>query len=353
MNVKKESVIFARLAWNPHEWKKASPDDREHIGGAAHEALNFKFDKKDIDKDGFIYGYVRWGRGTPKERFCDGGIIVFYTTDPDTNMEYIVGIYGKVRIIDPHKEYPGMVGFWKDKYWVNVRAEESYSMQFPIRLDAERYKKIEKGPRGRFFNYQDVAFAQKIISDELKELNKKGRDRNKINKLKDILNILKSDELFLDADKLAMNNALKNNSANEDAFATDESNEKNYYEGKKTQYTKEITVITRNPGARKKCLDHYFPNNKRYKCQICGFDFEETYGNIGKQFIDVHHIESHAQVSKKRGEHKINPKKDLIPICSNCHDIIHRNRRRPPLEIDEIKNLINVAKKRRSKSHPK
>ena len=323
MNVKKESVILASLAWNPHGWKKASPDPRKGIKGAAHEALNFDFDKKGIDKDGFIHGYVRWGgKGTPKKRFCDGGIIIFYTKNLE-NMEQIVGIYGKVQIIVPVEKYPGK-GFYNGEYWVNICAEKNYSMQFPIPLDAERYKKFEKGPRGRFFNYQNVAFAQKIILDELNILKKKGGYRNEIAKLTDINKscFVKSDELEQDE-------------GNDNAVTIDESID---YEGRKTQYIKEITVFKRNPEARKKCLDFYFKNKGHYNCQICGFDFEERYGTIGKQVIEVHHIESHAQRSEKSGEHIIDPKKDLIPVCSNCHNIIHRQK--PPLEIDNIKKRL-------------
>ncbi len=30
--------------------------------------------------------------------------------------------------------------------------------------------------------------------------------------------------------------------------------------------------------------------NKGYKCSVCGFDFEESYGPIGRHFIHVHHV---------------------------------------------------------------
>ena len=58
-----------------------------------------------------------------------------------------------------------------------------------------------------------------------------------------------------------------------------------------------------------------------YKCQVCGFDFEEAYGELGKNFIEIHHIVPLSKIKKK---HKVNPKKDLIPLCANCHAMIHR-----------------------------
>jgi predicted HNH restriction endonuclease len=48
-------------------------------------------------------------------------------------------------------------------------------------------------------------------------------------------------------------------------------------------------------------------------------DFAKTYGDLGKEFIEVHHLYPVAQ-----GERNVNPITDLIPLCSNCHSMIHR-----------------------------
>ena len=61
--------------------------------------------------------------------------------------------------------------------------------------------------------------------------------------------------------------------------------------------------------------------NKGYRCSICGFDFEELYGSIGRHFIHVHHI---VPVSQIGPDYVINPVKDLIPVCPNCHAMLHR-----------------------------
>ena len=72
----------------------------------------------------------------------------------------------------------------------------------------------------------------------------------------------------------------------------------------------------RNPELRKACLDHY-----GYQCQCCGMDFESVYGDAGKCFIEVHHLRP---ISTYDGEHEVNPLTDLVPLCSNCHSMIHR-----------------------------
>lgn len=59
------------------------------------------------------------------------------------------------------------------------------------------------------------------------------------------------------------------------------------------------------------------------KCMICGFDFEEVYGELGKGFIEVHHIKP---ISELEGEVKVDPGTDLICVCSNCHRMLHRYR---------------------------
>ncbi|CCL27444.1 HNH endonuclease [Clostridioides difficile] len=52
------------------------------------------------------------------------------------------------------------------------------------------------------------------------------------------------------------------------------------------------------------------------KCAVCGFDFERVYGNRGRGYIEMHHIRPLSYVGD---ESNINPKTDLVPICSNCH----------------------------------
>jgi 5-methylcytosine-specific restriction protein A len=72
-----------------------------------------------------------------------------------------------------------------------------------------------------------------------------------------------------------------------------------------------------------------------HTCVVCGFDFQRQYGEEGRGYIEVHHI---VPVSKLGEGYLINPIKDLIPVCANCHAMIHR--RTPPYSADEIKQLL-------------
>jgi predicted HNH restriction endonuclease len=88
-----------------------------------------------------------------------------------------------------------------------------------------------------------------------------------------------------------------------------------------------VNVYERNPVARRICIDHY-----GYSCTICGFNFEEAYGELGKEYIHVHHMKPLSEIGE---EYKIDPIGDLRPICPNCHAMIHK--RNPPYSIEEVR----------------
>ena len=89
-----------------------------------------------------------------------------------------------------------------------------------------------------------------------------------------------------------------------------------------------VNAYERNKEARESCLMF-----SGYKCQVCGFDFKETYGYIGEDYIQVHHI---IPLSEVKPGYKVNPLKDLVPVCPNCHAMLHR--KTPPFTISELKD---------------
>jgi len=72
-------------------------------------------------------------------------------------------------------------------------------------------------------------------------------------------------------------------------------------------------------------------------CEVCNFDFKETYGEIGKGFCEVHHLK---QLSKADGEIKT-VLKDLAIICSNCHRIIHKQN--PMYKLEQLRRAIKFT----------
>lgn len=90
----------------------------------------------------------------------------------------------------------------------------------------------------------------------------------------------------------------------------------------------------RNQKARKECVA-----KKGYKCIVCGQDFEATYGEIGKGFIHVHHLTPISTIGK---EYQLNVDTDLVPVCPNCHYMLHR--KNPPYTIEELKDKLQGRK---------
>jgi len=68
----------------------------------------------------------------------------------------------------------------------------------------------------------------------------------------------------------------------------------------------------------------------------CGFNFEVAYGPLGEDFIHVHHI---VPIGTVGAEYSVDPVKDLIPVCPNCHAMIHRVN--PPLVIEQLKEILS------------
>lgn len=74
-------------------------------------------------------------------------------------------------------------------------------------------------------------------------------------------------------------------------------------------------------------------------CAVCGFDFNKIYGiEWAQSYIEVHHTRSVTSLNNSI----VDPSKDLIPLCSNCHSMAHR-RRDTILSIAELKALVDIS----------
>lgn len=91
-----------------------------------------------------------------------------------------------------------------------------------------------------------------------------------------------------------------------------------------------VNAYERKDGARKSCLQAH-----GYRCTVCGLLMSELYGDIGEEFIHVHHLKQLALAEK---EYELDPVVDLCPTCPNCHAMLHR--REPPYTIEELKERL-------------
>jgi 5-methylcytosine-specific restriction protein A len=91
-----------------------------------------------------------------------------------------------------------------------------------------------------------------------------------------------------------------------------------------------VNAYERNPRARAACLKHYGA-----VCQVCGMDFNSKYGEVGQGFMHVHHKRPIAML---KANYTVNPLKDLVPVCPNCHAMLHR--REPPFDVEQLRALV-------------
>ncbi|MEZ4908741.1 MAG: HNH endonuclease [Saprospiraceae bacterium] len=93
-----------------------------------------------------------------------------------------------------------------------------------------------------------------------------------------------------------------------------------------------VNRYERDSAARIKCINHFGT-----ACQVCEFNFEDKFGEIGKDFIHVHHLK---EISSIAEEYEVNPIEDLIPVCPNCHAMLHK--RKPAFKIEELKRIMKT-----------
>lgn len=91
-----------------------------------------------------------------------------------------------------------------------------------------------------------------------------------------------------------------------------------------------VNRYERDSKARDKCIEHHGT-----RCAVCEFDFESRYGAIGKGFIHVHHLRP---LGRLKSSYRLDPLKDLAPVCPNCHAMLHRQD--PPYDIKQLRGHL-------------
>jgi predicted HNH restriction endonuclease len=98
-----------------------------------------------------------------------------------------------------------------------------------------------------------------------------------------------------------------------------------------------VNAYERSTSIRRKCLDEH-----GLSCSVCTLSFEERYGRLGAGFIHVHHTKP---VSKLKEGYRLDPRRDLVPICPNCHAMLHRED--PPLTVNALRAILKARRTRR------
>ncbi|MEP0859029.1 HNH endonuclease [Trichocoleus sp. DQ-U1] len=106
-----------------------------------------------------------------------------------------------------------------------------------------------------------------------------------------------------------------------------------YAEGSRT--SAERSFFSRNPNLVKSAKALY-----GYTCQVCGFNYQKKYGELGFGYIECHHLNPLSERSECEWDEEIKTSiKDVRVLCANCHRMIHR--KRPALTVEELKAIIS------------
>jgi 5-methylcytosine-specific restriction protein A len=96
-----------------------------------------------------------------------------------------------------------------------------------------------------------------------------------------------------------------------------------------------VNRYERDPEARRACIAH-----RGINCAACGFSFEAAYGEIGADFIHVHHTVPASQLGNN---YQLDPLTDLVPLCANCHAMAHYGVSNARTEVELRRAMANAG----------
>ena len=233
------------------------------------------------------YGSIDWRQGNAK--YSIGDVVYIYCTTPIQKVRY------KCRVTALDKT-SSKIRDDKD-YWIN---KEEY----------------EKSLDGKFFNLELI---EEVDSERLS------------------LSLLLHNGLkAAPQGPIKLNETLESyvssvfSTANDDYFPETIEFSSEIFEGIKKQVS--VNKYERSSIARAKCIEAHGSI-----CKICSFSFEEKYGELGKEFIHVHHITPIHSIGKS---YKIDYVNDLIPVCPNCHAMLHRQINGKYYSVSDLAELV-------------
>ena len=95
-----------------------------------------------------------------------------------------------------------------------------------------------------------------------------------------------------------------------------------FIEGRKE--LKQTAIYIRSTKLRQLAINKFSLSNGKLPCRVCNFIFEDKYKDIGKGFIEIHHIKPVRDIYWKIERVFDEAIKNLCPLCANCHRMVHR-----------------------------
>lgn len=272
----------------------------------ANWLVTVNYDEFDLEKAYEKLPVIYWSkRGENDDAgFQVGDIVYIYVTQPISKVMY------QFKVIDQSDNYYPIE---QREYWKKKEEIDSYTGNFSV---LEKIFKVDKNSLSRWF------FIQENFIKKSNTLQGRRTDRDK--GLNDPI------KLLLDHVSRQFKAEIIETDYPDEAGTENQS----FPEGAKQ--TVQVNRYERNPEARAKCLEIH-----GIRCEICKMSFAETYGTFAKDFIHVHHITPLHQISES---YEVNPETDLIPVCPNCHAMLHRQENGIPMTVERLKLLYEVSR---------
>lgn len=312
------SVLFCNIAWmeeyrgqyNKKEKVVDQPiggGEYVHLHGEAHESCNFL-----EGKDNLVYGHVETWRGgdngydteirieslgaKKSDKYIDGIDVIWIAKHPSGGKR-VVGWYRNARIYRHRQSHNGVFPT-KQHSRDSITSYRIVSSERNVQLvnEDERTLQLDRSNRRTGWPGRSAVFFPAKHKDNL-EL-----------------------RTFLKDLYLVMKGSAKINT----------NNDEEYFEG-----DEKLGLHRRKE--RSSNLVRAFKNQlKDYSCTVCSFSFEETYGALGNNYIEAHHIKPISEMTERTKM----VMSDLVAVCSNCHRMLHRS-----TEITNVEQLENIFSK--------
>lgn len=231
-------------------------------------------------------GYIDWRQ---RARYEDGDIVYIYCTRPLKRVMY------KCEVIAHSMAFSQCTD--DAKFWI----------------DKDEYEKSKKGLYARLKLIEQVD-TEKLNLDSL---------------IKNGLNAAPQGPVKVSPELHSYLNKHFNDYYAE-GFFTDVSDQENFHEGHVRSVM--VDIYERSSVARRKCIDYHGS-----ACIICGLDFGKRYGSLGEGFIHVHHLKPLHTIGE---DYVVNYKTDLIPVCPNCHAMIHRITNGENMPVEKLQEAL-------------
>jgi predicted HNH restriction endonuclease len=314
--------LVQRVIVNDYGWTRPSPRRLGPVGEGEYVRTNgFGFEdwnfNTDLAIDGYVYGYTC--HQPSKAKVADTFHITFMTYSP--GQWHLVGFYLDAEYVPNGAPVSAAVLRAKARHLAELKANRSLGGEWARLSEDGMVRKLREELQWFRWKVHLSNVLPVLGSPAVSE--KTFRSRN--------YRLTSATEIDASTFKALRSFARRRTSAVAD-------NEDGFPEGRAVRIMH--TIRERNSAVVSKAKSRFRSRYGKLFCEVCGFDFEAVYGELGRDFIEAHHTVPVSQLD----EASKTSVSDIALVCSNCHRMLHR--RRPWLKMTDLKTLLRAPAKR-------